>query len=405
MKRTKNLLIVTAGVFLLLCPLHLDAQSFSGWMGDHRNGRVDGFRVPQTWPAQLTKEWELTVGQCDASPVLSEGKIYLHVKQGDQETALCIDARTGKELWSTALNQAPVVSGPAAGHPGPRSTPYISAGKLITLGAGGVVNCVDATTGKIIWSNNSYTEVPQFYTGSSPLVIGELCILQLGGQKNGVLVALDVDSGEEIWNLQNVPCTYSSPVYMMNNDLILVQSENDLFGVSLKGELLWTIPTPVQQRFYNAPTPVYSGNVIIVAGQGGGTRAFSLARNGTEWETSLLWTNSELGTSFNTPLIKEGYLYAHEGRLGKLFCLDMKSGERKWQDETTLNRFASILDLGQVLASLTANGVLMFYEPNGAKYVELATYDVTNSEVYAHPVFAGDKLYIKDKETLTCWSF
>ena len=74
-------------------------------------------------------------------------------------------------------------------------------------------------------------------------------------------------------------------------------------------------------------------------------------------------------------------------------------------DETTLNRFASTLDLGTVIISLPANGFLIVYEPDGSTYSELAKYKVSETEVYAHPLFVKDRIYVKDKEMLSCWSF
>lgn len=405
MKRINVISLVILSFFLTISELELNAQNSSGWRGEHRNGTIAGFNVPDIWPDELKMEWQINVGECDASPLFYDGKIYLHVKQVNEERLLCLNASDGKNVWSTSLNPAPEVTGPAAGHPGPRSTPSISKGKIFTLGAGGIVNCLDTQSGSILWTNKSYTEVPAFFTASSPLVVNKLCIVQLGGSDNGVVVAFDVNSGQEMWKLEHIPCTYSSPVLMDTfEDLLLVQSETDLLGVSTKGELLWKIATPVQGRSTNSPTPIYEGNTLIVTGQGSGTKAFSLNNSGTGWEYKEVWSNTELGTSFNTPLIKNGFLFGSEERLGKLFCLNMKTGEKTWMDETTLNRFASTLDLGKVLISLPANGLLIAYEPDGSKYTELARYKVSETEVYAHPLLVEDEIYVKGKEMLSCWS-
>lgn len=404
MKKLNLITLLLIGSFAIISVSNLNGQNSSGWRGDNGNGIVEVFNTPDNWPDELNMDWQIKVGEGDASPVLLNNKIFILVKADNAESVLCIDATKGTELWRTSLNPAPEVTGPAAGHPGPRSTPFIADGKLYTLGAGGVFSCLNAETGKLIWKNDVYTEVPRFFTACSPLVFDGICVVQLGGQDNGVVVAFDADSGKELWKLDGAPCTYSSPSLMKTFDgLILVQSETDLLGVSVKGELLWKIATPVQGRSYNAPSPVYDGKTIIIAGQGGGTNAFNLTKTGASWKFNELWSNSELGTSFNTPLIKDGFLYANEARLGKLFCLNINTGAKCWADETTLNRFASILDLGKVLASLPANGKLIVFEANGNAYTELAQYQVAETEVYAHPLFTGNKIFVKDKEMLTCW--
>jgi outer membrane protein assembly factor BamB len=237
------------------------------------------------------------------------------------------------------------------------------------------------------------------------LVFAGKCIVQLGGKTKGVIVAFDANSGKEIWKLEGEPSTYSSPALMIaNKNMMLVQSETDLLGISTDGKLLWKIPTPAQRMFYNSPSPVYDGQTIIVPGQGAGTKAYSISKAGDSWENKELWTNKELGVSFNTPLLKDGFLYANEAKSGSLFCLNAKTGEKCWADTIALNRFASILDLGEVLVCLPARAHLIFFEPSGKAYVELARYKIAETEVYAHPLIIGNNIFVKDKEMLTCWS-
>ena len=406
MKKFKLIALLLFGCIFLANIADVNGQNWSGWRGNNRNGTVTGFIKPSTWPAQLNKVWESKVGQADASPVMANNQIFLHVKQDTTEVALCIDAVTGKEIWKTVLNPSPNITGPAIGHPGPRSTPFIDNGKLYTLGTSGIVTCLDIKTGKVIWKNDSYTsEVPQFYTACSPLVFGGKCIVQLGGRTKGVIVAFDANSGKEIWKLEGEPTTYSSPALMIaNKNMMLVQSETDLLGVSTDGKLLWKIPTPVQRMFSNATSPVYDGQNIIVTGQGSGTKLYSVAKVGNIWDNKVLWENKELGASFATPLLKNGFLYGNEAKSGSLFCLNAKTGEKCWVDATPLNRFASILDLGEVLVCLPATGQLIFFEPSGKAYIELAKYKVAETEVYSEPLIVGNKIFVKDKEMLTCWS-
>ncbi|MFA6126721.1 MAG: PQQ-binding-like beta-propeller repeat protein [Bacteroidales bacterium] len=204
-----------------------------GWRGANRDGKFTNFKAPAVWPQELSKVWEVTVGLGDASPVLVKGKFYLLVDQDSTEILLCLNAKNGKQIWRTAINKAPKVTGGAASHPGPRSTPYVSNGKVFTLGAGGVVACHDAKSGKLIWKNESYTkEVPQFFTSASPLVTDKLCILPLGGKENGVVVAFDVNSGLPVWTVSGIPCTYSSPMFMNLGETVIVdQSETALVGI------------------------------------------------------------------------------------------------------------------------------------------------------------------------------
>ena len=169
------------------------------------------------------------------------------------------------------------------------------------------------------------------------------------------------------------------------------------------GELLWKVPTPPESRFYNSSTPVIDGDHVFIAGQGSGARSFKIAKEGESYSATEEWKNPEINVSFNTPVLKDGFLYGNEARFGSLFCLNAKTGAKCWADTVRLNRFASVLDLGKVMISLPANGWLIVFKPDSSKYQELARYKVADTEVYAHPVIAGNKIFVKDKEFLTCW--
>jgi outer membrane protein assembly factor BamB len=188
-----------------------------------------------------------------------------------------------------------------------------------------------------------------------------------------------------------------------NEEIIVLQTETDVIGISKTGKLLWKVPTPGEQRFYNSSTPVIDGQKIIVCGQGKGTKSFKVEKSGDTYTVNENWINPDFGTSFNTPVLKDGYLYAHEARLGKMYCLNAVSGKTCWADTTSQNRFASILDLGKVLMSLPAHGRMLISEPNPEKYIQKVSYKVSETEVYAHPLVVGDKIYVKDQEMLTCW--
>ena len=130
------------------------------------------------------QKWKTTVGAGDAAPALVGDKLYVFSRQGEEEVTSCLDAGSGKELWKDKY-AAQVVSGAAARHPEPRSSPAVAEGKVVTLGVGGVLSCVDAATGKVVWRKDPFPKVvPMFYTSMSPIVVDGLAIAHLGGQGN-----------------------------------------------------------------------------------------------------------------------------------------------------------------------------------------------------------------------------
>jgi outer membrane protein assembly factor BamB len=396
---------------ILMCILftafvNSDNSEQNGWRGVNRDGKVKGFVLPAKWPGELKQVWKVNVGLGDASPVLAGNMLYLHTKIDSSEVALCIKASSGEKVWEAVSNKAPVVTGGAASHPGPRSTPYVADDKVITIGAGGYVACRSASSGALIWKSEEFaTEVPQFFVAVSPLVLENKVIAHLNGKEKGTVVAFDINNGSVIWKLEGESSTYSSPVKMTAiKNMIIVQGEKNLFGVSIdKGELLWKTPTPGESRFYNSSTPIVTGNQVIIGGQGSGTRNFAITGDVGNYQVTEKWKNQEFSVSFNTPVLKDGFLYGNEARFGYVFCVNAETGAKCWSDTIKNNRFASVLDLGKVLISLPANGWLIVFKPDSSKYDQIVRYKVADTEVYAHPVVWGKKIFVKDKESLTCW--
>ena len=127
MKNTNQRILAVSGVVLLMAVCCGWTQDWPQWRGANRDAKATGFIAPKSWPKELTQKWKTTVGQADATPALVGDKLYVFARQGGDEVTLCLDAATGKEVWSDRY-AAQGATGPAAGHAGPRSSPTVSEG-------------------------------------------------------------------------------------------------------------------------------------------------------------------------------------------------------------------------------------------------------------------------------------
>ena len=318
---------------------------------------------------------------------------------------MCLDAGNGKEVWQDRY-VAQAVTGAAARHPGPRSSPTVVDGKVVTLGVGGILSCLDAVTGKVIWRKDEFSGVvPQFFTGMSPIIVDGMVIAHLGGKDNGAIIAYDLNTGNQKWKWTGDGPAYSSPVLMTvdGTKQVVVQTEKNILGVAMTdGKLLWQVPTPTERRFYNSATPIIDGQKVIYTGQGQGTRAIKVQKQGDDFVIKELWNNNEIGTAFNTPVLKDGFLFGLSDR-GKLFCMNATTGQTAWSDTTNHKNFGSLLDAGSVILALTSQSELIAFKPSDKEYKEIALIKVADTPTYAHPVIAGNRIYVKDQETLAMW--
>jgi outer membrane protein assembly factor BamB len=397
-----NLAISVITTLIIFCSTDSFSQEWPQFRGSNRDGKVTGFKAPASWPEQLTQVWKVKTGTGDATPILVGKKIYLNTRQEGDEVILCLDAATGKELW---VDKYPVAaaSGPAAAHPGPRSTPAYANGKIVTFGISGILSCLDATSGKVLWRKENPTNaIPQFYTGMSPLIIEGMCIAQVGTKDNGNVIAFDMKTGNEKWKYTGEGPAYASPSVMTVNKikLLILFTEKSLMALTLKdGKLQFQIAVPPQQRFYNCVSPYINGNILYYTGQGIGTKALQVIKEGTVFKTKDLWTNPAVGAKWNTPVLKDGFLYGFSDQR-RIYCINASTGETAWIDNTTNSDFATLVDCGIVLIGLPSTGNLIVFKPDSKAYGELAKYKVSDTQLYSFPIVAGNLVYIKDADSL-----
>ncbi len=393
---------------LVLSSSNSFSQDWPQWRGMNRDSKVTGFKAPSAWPVDLKQEWKVTVGFSDATPVLVGNKIYLNTRQGDQEVILCVDAATGKELWKTSYPSMAVTGPSASQHPGPRGTPAVSNGKIVTFGAAGILSCLDAATGKLIWRKDNPTNAfPAFFTGASPIIADGMCIVHIGKKDDGQVIALDLNSGNEEWKWTGEGPSYSSPSVMTveGKKLLIVITEKNIMALGLAdGKQLWQIATPVQQRFYNCVSPYIDGQTIYLSGQGTGTKAIKVEKSGNDYITKELWSNAEVGAKWNTPILKDGFLYGFTDQK-RIYCINAATGQTAWIDNSVNSDFSTIVDCGSVIIGLTSTDNLLVLKPDAKAYSEVVKYKVSETPIYAYPVISGNSIYIKDAETLMKFAF
>jgi outer membrane protein assembly factor BamB len=396
-----------SGVILVLATCAF-AQDWPQWRGANRDGKATGFTAPQKWPTALTQKWKVTVGSGDATPALAGDKLYVFARQGDDEVTRCLNAADGKEVWKDKY-AAQAVTGAAARHPGPRSSPTVADGKVITLGVGGVLSCMDAATGKVAWRNDEFSKaVPQFFTAMSPIVVDGMVVAHLGGKDKGTLVALDLATGSQKWKWTGEGPAYDSPVLATvdGTKQIVLLTEKGLVGVAAAdGKLLWQVPAAPQGRCYNSATPIVDGQTVIFTGQGTGTKAVKIEKQGDAFAAKELWSNADLGTGFSTPVLKDGWLYGLSDK-SNLYAMNAQNGQAGWTDAAKrgMGNFGAVLDAGSCIMALPSNSELIVLKPSEKEYAELAKIKVAETPTYAHPVISGSRIFVRDQDSVILWT-
>jgi outer membrane protein assembly factor BamB len=386
----------------------VSAQDWPQWRGPGRDAKVSGFTAPETWPQELTQKWKVTVGDGVATPALVDGRLYVFARQGDEEVLSCLDADSGNELWKDSYETITVEGGPSRGFTGPRSSPTVADGKVLTFGVAGILSCYDASSGERLWRKDDFPGLwPQFYTSMSPVVSDGLCIGLFGGPETGAVVAYDLATGDQKWKTTTDSPDYASPVLMTveGTQVVVTPTKGHMMALDVTdGKVLWQKPFAPDGRGLNAVTPVIDGQTVFYAGTGRGITAAKLSKADSGLAAEELWSNTDTSAEYNTAVLKNGLLFGLS-QYGDFFCIDASTGDTRWTQGTDVREgYASVLDAGDVLLALRPQGRLLVLEPSGTEYRELARFQVADDGTYAHPVVAGSRIFIKDIDSVTLWA-
>ena len=399
------------------------------WRGPNRDAKAADFKAPKEWPKELKQQWKVTVGDGVATPALVGDKLYVFSRESDNEIIRCLNAETGKEVWSEKYSAAGV-GGAASGFPGPRSSPAVADGKVITLGVHGHLMCLDAVSGKVLWKKDSIGGEPMFSISSSPMIADGLCIVQFGGGRTvggGGMKAYEIANGNEKWKWDGDAAAYASPVLTSidGKKVIVAETAASIVAVSLDGKLLCARQSPgvkaAAERGLAAKAPVekaaaWAGWPTTLPPRSSRerpsstpkaartTKAVTIEKKGDELAAKELWSNSDQSLKFNTPVVKGGLVFGITTN-DKLFCVNAKTGKEEWSQGLTGGGgrnagYGSVVDAGSVLFALNPGAELIVFEPTDKQFKEIAKYKV-GSQTYAYPVVAGNRIFVKDKDSVT----
>ncbi|MGA2739616.1 MAG: PQQ-binding-like beta-propeller repeat protein [Bryobacteraceae bacterium] len=381
------------------------AEDWPQWRGPHRDGVATGFPEPKAWPEKLTLKWKVTVGEGHASPVVADGRIYVHSRQGDREVVSALRPENGQTIWQEGY-AAPYTMNPAATSHGKgvKSTPVVQDGRIFTFGIGGTLSCFDATTGKPQWRKEFGS--PDFGVATSPVVDGSLVIAYVGGNTQGALTAFDAASGTEKWSWKGDGPAYASPIVVeiAGTRQVVTQSRNKIIGVSAAtGALLWQIPfkTAYEQ---NIVTPALYRDTLIFSGTGNPVTGVKVLKHGAEWTTETVWQNKDFSMYMSSPVVSGDLLFGFtERKRGQFFCLKPSDGAILWTSDGRQGDNAAIVAAGSVWLILTSDANLIVARQSGKAFEPLRKYSVADSPTWAHPVVLGHGILIKDATNLALW--
>lgn len=387
--------------------------NWPGWRGPERDGWVSGFQPPAQWPARLKRGWRVDVGTGYASPLVSDGHVYQHARQGEDEVVWCLDLESGAVQWRKSYAAPFKMGGGGERHgKGPKSSPAISDGRLFTLSIAGILSAWDAASGELLWRRDYSGRFPKGHpywgAATSPLVDGDRVVVHFGTDEEGALLALDVASGEPVWSYGSDGPSYSSPILIELQGIRQIVEWNHRALVSVEsqsGRRLWEYPFPHVSHNQNMPTPVFHNGCVLLGGENRGVHSLAPQRNGDVWTVNERWHQDKVALDMSSAVVNGELLFgfSHYGR-GRLFCLDTKTGEVLWQGPGRTGDNVAFLSIPGYVIALINDGELRVIAASGDRLDQVASYRVADSSTWAPPVLLENGILIKDERSLTRWT-
>jgi outer membrane protein assembly factor BamB len=398
-------------IALLLAVIDYRHASAGDWPqihGPQRNAKAEQETLAATWPAAGPKViWRRDVGSGFAGAAVVGDAFILFHRVGDEAIAERMNASSGKPVWMKKFPTHYVSS--IAADNGPRCTPLVFQNCVYLFGADGDMHALALADGQELWSRQLYQEcqAPSGYfgAGSSPIVEGGLLLVNVGGKQGYGLVALDPNTGQNIWHGTDEQASYSSPVAATLNgqrDVVFVTRLN-VVGVDPKtGAERFRFPFGARGPTVNAANPLVFGNrIFVTSNYGVGARLGEIGPSGVK----TVWENDEsFSSQYTTPVEHNGFLYGIHGRqdlgVAELRCIELATGKVKWAEEGFGT--ANLIGVGDKLLIQKTGGELVMADARPDRFAPLATARIfpDGSIVQALPALAAGKLFVRDEKTL-----
>jgi outer membrane protein assembly factor BamB len=393
-------------------PLLVQPGDWPQFRGPNGNGVITEGPIRRDWSGQKPKAlWEKNVGPAWSSFIVVDGLAFTQMQIGPDESVVAYDLETGMEVW-THKNEGVRFHEFRAGT-GPLATPTFYQGRLFTLGALGILNCLDPKTGEKIWSTNilddANTEPLKWGMSGSPVGYEGKILVNPGsnGNEETAVAAYDWETGEKLWSGGTHPASYSTPVIATLDGVkqILMFDGLGLTGHSLEdGSPLWQSEEWSNEFQINVAKPIVredeaifistsynTGSALLKAEQdddGNWTADF------TDWKTS-----KRFKLKFGDAVEKDGMIYGLSETI--LTCLDFNSGRIVWQERGNFG-YGQLILVEDVLVILTEDGEVVLVEAS-EEHPELLRFQAIEGKCWSHPAFVRGKLLVRNAAHMACY--
>jgi outer membrane protein assembly factor BamB len=391
------------------------ASDWPRFRGTNGSGISPEKTIPVSWTQKEGVLWKTAIpGFGNSSPIVCNGHVFLQTASADgKERALvCVDATTGKVVWSRQIPgehaRAHRLNSLASATPasdGQRVYAAFWDGRDVTIHAFDM-------DGKPLWKRNLGAFKSQHGPGTSPIVHRNRLYFANDQDDDATLYCLDSRTGETAWKKARraFRASYATPVISERRD-----GGKDLIVASTAGITCYDPETGREiwdwtWNFDGSPlrcvgSPQISDDLILVsAGDGDGTRSAAAVRMGGSGNVTvshLVWQSDKRWLPYvPSAIVHDGHLYFVNDK-GFACCVAATTGRQIWMERLANCDFlASPVLINEKVYAFGDDGKCHVFAA-ATKYRPLGTSDI-GERVKASPAVADGKLFVRGESHLFC---
>ena len=405
-------------IFLLIFIVagNLVAQDLVEWRGPNRTGIYPDKQLLKSWPEngpQLLLELK-DIGNGYSSPVVYKNTIFVTGRKDTLDVVSSYELN-GKKNWETVYGKSWNRT-----YAESRCTPTIADDRIYLVSGMGEVGCVDASSGKLIWTVNAQTEFkgePHRWGIAESVAVSDKAVFYVTGGEETSVIALDKTNGNLMWKTKSLGGTRayasSSIIEKAGMRLLLAQTAKDLMAINIEnGEIIWNYNlaqhhTGEMGKGANTNTPLYYNNeIFITSGYDHPAIMLSLAADGKS--VSLKWTNPDFDNHIGGVVKVGAYIFGSNwigNGGGKWMCVDWNSGKTMYETKW-FNKGSIISADGFLYCYEEKTGNMALVKPNPENFEVISSFKIDKGEGphWAHPAIFAGKLFVRHGEVLAVYN-
>ncbi|HEY1599118.1 MAG TPA: PQQ-binding-like beta-propeller repeat protein [Pirellulales bacterium] len=396
-------------LFLML--LFMPAPSWAGeswpqFRGPDGQGHADAVGLPVTWSDDENVTWKTAIaGRGWSSPVVDGDRIWLTTALDDGRSlhALCIDRASGRIVHDEHVFNIDEPAKINAKNSYASPTPVIEGDRVwVHFGTYGTA-CLDSRSGKILWTNNELKLDHKEGPGSSPILVGNLLVVNCDGMDVQYVVALDKRTGSIVWKAErsgrknadpDLRKAYSTPLAIDvagRKQIVSVGADRASAYDAATGAELWYVDF---EGFSNVPRPLFAGGLVILDTGYMKPQLWAIRPDGAGdvTESHIVWRVKNQVPANPSPVVVDQNLYMVSDQ-GVLTCLEVQTGKERFKSRLGGNFSAS---------PISAAGNVYFFSEEGETTVTEASAELKEvarnrlpGRIMASPAVAGRAIYLR----------